>query len=320
MRRQAYQRSNRLSCVKPVRAGLTRPCEFWFTYHCQVMYHPLRLLIAESESAEARQRHRDSTGRSGGETSAATLVELEPECIGEITRPVEEGTEDWQADRLARFDGIFLSGSPLHALEDSLPVQRHLRFMQAVFASATPCFGSCAGLQIAAAAAGGKVRAKCERHEAGLARSIWATERGRKHPLLDGHPASWDALCIHSDEVEQLPERACLLASNASTHVQAAEIHFCPGIFWGVQYHPEMPLGGIAAALRRQSEGIISQNLARTVSEVDLISGLFDQLHEDPSRPDFLWRLGTNKQVADRKHRTLELRKFLNYLVKPNRS
>ena len=283
------------------------------------MYNPLKLLVAESETPEARQRRRDSTGQSSGETFAATLVDLQPGCVVDLTRPAEEGASDWSSDSLAQYDGVFLSGSPLHAWEDSPPVQRHKRFMQAVFASATPCFGSCAGLQIAVAAAGGTVRAKPGRHEAGLARRIWATDPGRSHPLLDGRPASWDALCVHSDEVEQLPPGATLLASNTSTTVQAAEVRYGPGIFWGVQYHPEMRPAEIAAALIRQSDGIISQQLARTIDDVGAMADLLTELDKEPARPDLLWRLGTNEQLAEHAHRTLELRNFITYLVIPTR-
>ena len=163
------------------------------------------------------------------------------------------------------------------------------------------------------------MRPKSERHETGLARRIWATNAGRDHPLLDGRPASWDALCVHSDEVEQLPPTAILLASNASTMVQAAEVRSGNGIFWGVQYHPEMPLGEIADALRRQSDDIISQQLARTAGDVEAMAKLLEELNDEPSRTDLFWRLGTNEQVADQVCRTLELRNFINYLVLPSR-
>jgi GMP synthase (glutamine-hydrolysing) len=75
----------------------------------------------------------------------------------------------------------------------------------------------------------------------------------------------------------------------------------------------------IGAALIRQSDGIISQQLARTVDEVAAIADLLTELDKEPSRPDLLWRLGTNEQVADHAHRTLELRNFITYLVTPTR-
>ena len=283
------------------------------------MPKPLRLLIAESETPAARDRRRLSTGRSNGETFAATLQQLHPGSDVELTRPVEEETAEWGSEALGEFDGVFLSGSPLHAWDDSPPVQRHKRFMRAVFDSGTPSFGSCAGLQVAVAATGGKVRAKPDRHEAGLARRIVATEAGRGHPLLAGRPGSWDALCIHSDEVETLPQQATLLAGNASTAVQAAEIRSGTGTFWGVQYHPELPPEEVADALRRQADGLIEQGLARNRGDVEAVASLLATLDEAPGRADVQWRLGTNEQVADPYVRMLELRNFLVHLVQPTR-
>ena len=148
----------------------------------------IKLLVAESETPDARARRRNGTGRSSAETFAATLAQLEPGAQIDLARPAEDGAPEWTADDLAQFDGIVLSGSPLHAWQDAPMVRRHLRFMRAAFAAATPCFGSCAGLQVAAVAAGGTVRAKPGRHEAGLARRITKSPAGRNHPLLDGRP------------------------------------------------------------------------------------------------------------------------------------
>ena len=48
--------------------------------------------------------------------------------------------------------------------------------------------------------------------------------------------------------MESLPPGATLLATNAVTAVQAAEIRSGRGTFWGVQYHPEISLAEVAAA------------------------------------------------------------------------
>lgn len=279
----------------------------------------LRFLIAESESPEARERRRRSTGRSSGESYAATLLALSPGCACELARPAEADAPDWPATALGAFDAVFLTGSPLHVYADTPAVRRQLGFMRAVFASGTPSFGSCAGLQVAAAAAGGSVRAKEGRHEAGLARRITATPAGRNHPLLEGRPAAWDALAIHSDEVERLPAGAVLLAGNRATAVQAAEIRHGPGVFWGVQYHPELPMTELADALRRQVDGLVGQGLARDGGDVEGVATLLQALGEQPGRADLAWRLGVDEQVTDHVLRTLELRNFIRHLVVPTR-
>ena len=157
-------------------------------------------------------------------------------------------------------------------------------------------------------------------YEAAFARRITATERGRSHPLLAGRPACYDAPAVHTDEVESLPEGAVLLASNRVSVVQAAEIRFEGGVFWGVQYHPEIALDEIAGALRRQADGLIEADLARGRGEVEAYADLVDALHREPGRRDLAWRLGLDEQVSDHGKRLTELRNFIESLVKPHRA
>ena len=185
---------------------------------------PLRFLVAESEPPDMRAARRASVGRSSGETYLAVLAEIAPGAVCDRITPADSDADVPGGGALADYDAVFLSGSPLHVYEDSPAVRREIAFMRAVFASRTPSFGSCAGLQVAVAAAGGTVRAMTRRHEAGFARRIAPTDAGRSHPLLAGRPPAFDAPAIHSDEVATLPAGATLLASNAVTPVQAVEI------------------------------------------------------------------------------------------------
>lgn len=108
-----------------------------------------------------------------------------------------------------------------------------------------------------------------------------------------------------------------LLATNPATPVQAAEIKCGPGVFWGVQYHPELPLGEIAGALRRQAGGVMEQGLMLGPDDVEEVAGLIERLGQDPTPQDLAWRLGVNAQVADPALRRLELHNFIHYLVLP---
>ena len=284
------------------------------------MPHPPRFLIAESETPDARERRRQNVGRSSGETYCATLQKLHPSAGTELVRPAEEGSQTFSVETLREYDAVFLSGSPLHVYDDAPEVQRQLAFMRSVFESGTPSFGSCAGLQVAVAAAGGTVRKKQGAHEAGFARRITATDAGRKHPLLEGRDTAWDAPAIHSDEVEQLPDCATLLATNPASPIQAAEVRMGPGVFWGVQYHPELPLQEVAGALRRQAEGLVEQGIAQGPEDVEVVAGLIEALGDAPDRQDLAWRLGVNAQVTDPALRTLELQNFIRHLVLPTRA
>jgi len=192
---------------------------------------PNRLLIAEIETPEARERRRANVGRSSGETYKDTLRTISPGAVCDLIRPAEDGAELPDPAGLQAYDAVFLTGSPLHLYQDTPAVRRQLDFMRAVFASGTPSFGSCAGLQVATVAAGGRVRENRRGHEVAFARRITPTEAGLGHGLLAGRPAAYDALTMHSDEVERLPEHGTLLATNGVTMVQAAEIQHDGGVF-----------------------------------------------------------------------------------------
>ena len=276
-----------------------------------------RFLVAESETPEQRDQRRASVGRSSGETYLDTLRALAPGATCDLVRPAEDGAEVPGQVALAAYDAVFLTGSPLHVYQDTPAVRRQLAFMRSVFASGTPAFGSCAGLQVAVAAAGGTVRETRRGHEAAFARRIVATAAGRGHPLLAGRPAAWDAPAIHSDEVERLPEGAVLLAGNAVSAVQAAEIRHGNGVFWGVQYHPELTLKEVAAAVRRQGEELLQQGLAQGQRDVDDHADRIEALHREPARRDLAWQLGLDRQVTDPVLRQTELRNFILHLVRP---
>ncbi|WP_322965440.1 type 1 glutamine amidotransferase [Sphingomonas fuzhouensis] len=268
-------------------------------------------LIAQSELPEEREARRRRAGKSSGETYAATLKQMQPGIDITLLSPADADAITLSAEDLGRFDAVFLTGSPMHVYDDSPEVRRQLDFMRRVFASGVPSFGSCAGLQIAVAAAGGRVRKMPERMEAGIARRISATEAGRSHPLLAGRPASWDAPAVHGDEVLELPPGATLLASNAVTKIQAAEIRFDRGIFWGVQYHPELALREIALAIGAQAGDLVEAGLAEAESDVAARAAELDALHDDPDSRPLRWQLGIDGEFAEERLRRREIANFL---------
>ncbi|KQO89171.1 glutamine amidotransferase [Methylobacterium sp. Leaf90] len=279
----------------------------------------MRFLVAESETPEAREKRRGSVGRSSGETYLNILRELAPGADCDRIQPADADAVIPRGANLAGNDAVFLTGSPLHLYEETPETRRTVAFMRSVFASGTPAFGSCAGLQVATVAAGGSVRPNACRLEAGSARRITPTEAGRAHPLLAGRPASYDAPAIHTDEVEALPPGGTLLAGNRLTAVQAAEIRFDGGVFWGVQYHPEIGLDEVAGALRRQGDSLVEAGLARGNDEVEAYARQVDDFHREPGRRDLAWRLGLDEQVTDERQRLAEMRNFVEALTRLGR-
>lgn len=280
----------------------------------------MRFLVAESEPLEARQHRRASVGRSSGETYVDVLMDLVPGARCTRVKPADAQAELPNGEALAGYDAVFLTGSPLHLYQETPETRREIAFMRAVFASGTPSFGSCAGLQLATVAAGGRVRPGARGREAGFARRITPTPAGGGHSLLQGRPASFDAPSVHTDEVERLPDGALLLATNRLTQVQAAEIRHGAGVFWGVQYHPEISLGEVAGALRRQMDDLIEDGLARSEEDLETYVAMIEALHREPRRRDLAWRLGLDEEVTEPSRRRSELRNFIEHLVRPVRS
>lgn len=271
-------------------------------------------LVAQSELPDEREARRERAGKSSGETYAATLRQMVAGAEVTIVAPADEDADRLPPERLRTFDAVFLTGSPMHVYQDTPEVARQLAFMRDVFASGVPAFGSCAGLQIAVAAAGGTVRKMPRRMEAGIARGISATAAGRDHPLLAGRPAVWDAAAIHGDEVECLPPDSVLLAGNAVTAIQAAEIRHDGGVFWGVQYHPELSLAEIAIALRAQADELIDAGLAEDEQAVAGRAALLDRLQHDPDHRPTRWLLGVDAELSVETNRRREIGNFLSYL------
>lgn len=213
------------------------------------------------------------------------------------------------------YDAVFVTGSPLHLYQDTPETRGEVDLMRAVFEAGVPSFGSCAGLQVATVAAGGAVRPSRRGREAGFARRITLTESGHRHPLLAGRSASFDAPAFHSDEVETLPQGGTLLAFNTVTEVQALEIRHGAGVFWGVQYHPELDLYEIAGALRRQRDDLVSEGYASSPEALETYVSMVEALHEAPDRRDLAWILGLDEQVTKVEYRLTELRNFIRYVI-----
>lgn len=274
----------------------------------------MKILVAGSETLDEQEARRQGAGASSAESYAQTLRALRPGAAIEIVSCVEDETEPNIWD-LARHDAVIFPGSPLQMQDATPEARRAARFMEGVFEAGVPAFGSCAGLQIAAVAAGGTCRPRQPRMEAAFARRITATEAGRRHPLLAGRPAAWDAPAMHSSEIVDLPPGAIVLAATRTTPVQAIEIRRGNGIFWGVQYHPELALREIAASLRRQAGDLVDEGLADSEAAVATYAGFIDALDQDPGRRDLAWQLGLDEEVLVADRRMAEIRNFLDHVA-----
>ena len=262
-----------------------------------------------------------STAEAGGRTNEALFTDALQSCdksVHTFTLNVADGERLPQGMALSDFDGVVISGSSLSTYEDTPSVRSQLDLAREVFDAGIPTFGSCYGLQLMSAALGGTVRLNPKCREIGIARTIILNDAGRVHPMYHNKPHAFDALCSHQDEVTILPDGGTVLASNAVSDIQAAEITRGEKSFWGVQYHPEMDFAVAAALIEKRAARHISEGFARNQADVAAIVADFRSLDTDgTARTDLIWRYGLNADVLAPALRRAEFDAWLRTKVRP---
>ncbi|MEN3229994.1 type 1 glutamine amidotransferase [Methylorubrum rhodesianum] len=274
----------------------------------------LRLLIADGNDRDGRAKRADAVGRTTSQAFAAVVADLAPEAVCTLVNPADADAVSG-AD-FAAFHGMVLTGSTLRLAEDGPSVRRQLDLMRAALEAGLPVFGSCWGMQVAAAVAGGDVGENPRGPEYGFARRIAPTGDGAAHPLLAGRGLAWDAPAIHLDAVLGAPPGARVLAANAVLDVQAIEIRYGRGLFRGTQYHPETDLDELAAMLRLSAEDIVSAGFAADHAAVEGFSREVEGLagDDDAARRQRAWRLGVGTDILEAGQRRREIGNFLTSL------
>ena len=280
----------------------------------------LRFLVVEGNTRGARQAHKQAYGLTLSESYAEVLQGIAPDAVCDIAFPADEGANLPDAAGLQSYDGIAITGSALNLYDRTPAILRQIDLMRAIYASGTPAFGSCWGLQLGAAAAGGDVARNPQGREIGFARRITPTEAGRSHPMLAGRAPAYDAPATHIDVVSVMPPNGTVLSFNANSAVQAAEIRAEGGSFWGVQYHPEFSLAEIASILERRAEILVREGFCASLEDAAAYVADLAALDAEPQRSDLAWRHGLDGEVLDPLRRTREIRNFVEHRVKPEKS
>lgn len=274
----------------------------------------LRLLVVEGNTPAGRRRIAASAGATPAESYAGVLRAIAPNAIVDICTPADgDGTTPQPLDS---YDGLAITGSSLNIYERDIASLRQIDFVREVFARGIPMFGSCWGLQLATVAAGGEVGLNPAGREVAFARKIALTSAGCDHPMHATREAVFDAPAIHSDIVTRLPQVAIVTARNAMSEIQAAEIRFGRGVFWGVQYHPEYGLHDIAAVIRRYGETLVTEGFFADIAELDRYASDLSTLAANQQRRDIAWRLGFGDDIMKESVRQTELSNWIASLVR----
>jgi len=278
-----------------------------------------RLLVIEGNSPQTMAEHVAAGGTPASKGYSDLLRELVPGAIVDICYPGDAAASLPKGEALEGYDGIAITGSALHVYNGGPEVMRQVDLVKAALYTGTPLFGSCWGLQVIAAAAGGSVRKNPKGREIGFGRGIRLTEAGRKHPMYVGKLDVFNAPTVHLDEVEVLPAGTTVLASNATSSVQAVEIRTNGSVAWGVQYHPEYPLRELAAIVRRIGTRLIGEGFFGDESDMISFAQDLDALDRDPTCKRLSWRHGISQNVLDKKLRVSEVANWVEFQVLPTR-
>lgn len=277
------------------------------------------LLVVEGNTPAGRARHIAAGGVPMHETYTRMLQTIAPDATIDVCFPADGGATLPDGIGLESYDGVALTGSALNIYDRAPEVDRQIELARATFASGTPLFGSCWGLQVITVAAGGAVRRNPKGVEIGISRRIRVTLRGREHSLYKEKPETFDAFTIHFDEVESLPAGTQVLGTNGMSNVQAAEVPSGKGVAWGVQYHPEFTPKTMAACIRRVAPLLVRDGLLTGEQDAASVIGDLESLDRDSGLSAPAWRLGIDSCVLDEKCRTREVRNWVDAQVLPKR-
>lgn len=268
----------------------------------------------------------DKAGRAAlqaaGATPAGTLyrnmvLRYLPEAEVDIVHPADPQSG---IDDLDSYDAMLWTGSSLTIFHDDPAVTAQIELAREGFRRGLPAFGSCWALQLAAVAAGGACHKNPNGREFGLARKITLNEMGRAHPFYAKRPAPvFDGFTSHFDAVSHLPACGTILAANALTGIQAADIQHERGRFFALQYHPEFDFGEIAALAKFRGGGLIDDGFMADTMALETFIDQCAILHGAPERTDLRWSLGADDDVLDINCRHNEFINWLDWLISSHR-
>jgi len=138
--------------------------------------------------------------------------------------------------------------------------------------------------------------------------------------MYAGKVSVFDVVTVHLDEVETLAPGTTVLATNAQSDVQAAEIRVDGAVAWAVQYHPEFSLADMAAIVRRYGGRLIREGFFADQAERDAYVADLEALDREPGNKPLAWRYGIDETVLDPRIRTTEIANWIRHQVLPTRT
>jgi len=272
----------------------------------------MKFLILDGYPKESREQF-DSVGMMlAGKLYEQMLLKYLPDADTTILYTSDEDYIFPTLEELKSYDGILWPGCNLTVYHDQDErVLRMIAIADLAFEAGTPQFGSCWAAQIAVHVAGGKIEKHPKGREMGVARKIYLTAEGKRHPMYNGKPPVFDGFISHDDEITKMPERSVILASNDFTTVQAVDVHYKNGSFWATQYHPEYDLKEMSRLIIAREEKLTSEGYFTSHKDMVDYTNTLETIANDPSRKDLRWMAGIDDDLLKSDIRQCE---FVNWL------
>ena len=264
----------------------------------------MKLLVVEGNPKEIRERRKAFGIDPYYKVFTEMLQFLLPQVVVDVAFPADEEDGLPNIIEIQDYNGVLITGSSLSVVDQIPEVTRQLAFIDTVFESGTPIYGSCWGLQVATVVTGGKVGKSTNGLELGISKPVELTEAGKQSPFFKNRQAPFEALCIHYDEIIELPENATVLAKNVHSAVQAMTIDFKNASFFGVQYHPEFTPQIMAKINRFLSSKLIDEGYFTSEKESEKLSLKLEQAENMP------------KDISNYAQHTQEVKAWLLHLNK----
>ena len=280
------------------------------------MNNKLRFLIIDGYPKVSRDQFEDIGMTPGGKLYAKLLLRHLPEAEYDILYTSDPGVQVPDENGLKRYDAILWPGCNLTVYHDhDERVTKLVTLCQNGFSLGLQQFGSCWAAQLAVYVAGGEVKPNPKGREMGVARKMFLTEAGKKHPMYEGKTEVFDGFISHDDMITKLPEGSTNLASNDFTEVQAVEVVHENGVFWSTQYHPEYNLHEVARLIIAREELLTREGYVRNHEDLmDFVQDL-ETIYKDPSRKDLRWKLAIDNDLLSDDIRELEFANWLKMVV-----
>ena len=264
----------------------------------------MNLLVVEGNNSETRIERGAFGIKPYHQIFSEMLHGLVPQAKIDVVFPADDENNLPSVAELKKYDGVLWTGSSLSVLDASPAVTQQLSFAESIFKSGVPFYGSCWGLQVATVVAGGKVAKSKSGLELDLSNPIQLTNAGEISPFFKGRKNDYQALCIHYDEVSEVPENTTILAYNSHSKVQAMTFKYLNATFFGVQYHPEFRPEVMGQIISFLKEKLVKSNYFSSDKEAEKV---ISKLKKKELLPN---------EIANYQLHTQEIGAWLNHISK----